>query len=90
MNHVLTVRNLTVQMAGRDLVRGLELDINPGEILAILGRNGSGKTTLLHTLAGLRAPTAGSIEIRGEPIVTMAPQKLALLRGENRLVLIIR
>jgi iron complex transport system ATP-binding protein len=81
MNNVLAARNLTIQMAGRELVRGLELDINPGEILAILGRNGSGKTTLLHTLAGLRAPAAGSIDLRGEPIATMAPQKLALLRG---------
>jgi iron complex transport system ATP-binding protein len=68
-------------MAGRDLVHGLDMDLAPGGILAILGRNGSGKTTLLHTLAGLRAPAAGTIAIRGESIAAMKPAALALLRG---------
>jgi iron complex transport system ATP-binding protein len=46
-------------------VRGLELDARGGEFIAVLGRNGVGKTLTLHTLAGLRAPAAGVIELDG-------------------------
>jgi ABC-type nitrate/sulfonate/bicarbonate transport system ATPase subunit len=46
----------------------LDLDVDPGEVLCLLGPSGCGKTTLLHLLAGLEDPTAGSIEIDGNPV----------------------
>jgi iron complex transport system ATP-binding protein len=63
------------------VVRGLDLSINPGERLAILGRNGVGKTTLLHTLAGLRAPQYGEIRLAGDCYATLGPRCAARLRG---------
>ena len=46
----------------------LDLDVDPGEVLCLLGPSGCGKTTLLHLLAGLEDPTAGSVEIDGNPV----------------------
>ena len=49
---VLAAEALTVQVGRRDVVRGLEVRVAPGDTLVILGRNGAGKTTLLHTQIG--------------------------------------
>ena len=59
---------MDVTVAGRTLVRGLELEARGGEFIAVLGRNGVGKTLTLHTLAGLRAPAAGSVQLDGRDL----------------------
>src|SRR4030081_506087 len=51
----------------------ISLDLNDGEIVALLGKSGSGKSTLLRCLAGLIAPTSGEIEYRGRPVKTANP-----------------
>src|SRR5688572_33315447 len=51
----LACRDIDVEVAGRTLVRGLSIEAQGGEFIAVLGRNGVGKTLTLHTLAGLRA-----------------------------------
>ena len=61
----LACTRLTVEVAGRALVRELDLTIASGTLTAILGRNGAGKTMTLHTLAGLRAPAHGSVTLDG-------------------------
>ncbi len=82
MNDVLLeARDLAAAIGGRTLVSCLDLKLNAGERLAILGRNGAGKTTLLHTLAGLRAPPAGDVRLCGEAMSTLAPRRVAQLRG---------
>ena len=53
----------------------VSLDINRGEILALLGENGSGKTTLMNMLAGIYVPDAGTIHVNGEPVVISSPKK---------------
>ncbi|MFA7267963.1 MAG: ABC transporter ATP-binding protein [Sterolibacterium sp.] len=78
---LLAARNLAVTVADRTLVQGLDLALRSGETLAILGRNGTGKTTLLHTLAGLRPPAAGKIELCGRSYAEQGPHEAALLRG---------
>ena len=78
---LLSTRALAVQIAGKQICAGLDFDVAPGECWAILGRNGAGKTTLLHTLAGLRAPEAGVIEVVGRPLATLTRRELARLRG---------
>jgi iron complex transport system ATP-binding protein len=78
---LLAARGLTVTIAGHRVCRGLDLAVRPGECWAILGRNGAGKTSLLHTLAGLRAAEAGSIELDGRPLANLAPRDVARLRG---------
>ena len=78
---LLRARRLDVAVGDKTLLRGLDLSLNGGDTLAILGRNGSGKTTLLHTLAGLRPPSAGDVELLGEPYAAHEPRAAARLRG---------
>ena len=78
---LLATRGLSVTIAGIRVCSGLELAVGPGECWAILGRNGVGKTTLLHTLAGLRGPAEGTIELLGQPLAAIARRDIARLRG---------
>jgi putative ABC transport system ATP-binding protein len=67
---------------GRDLtiLSGIDLRIQAGDFVAILGPSGSGKSTLLGLMAGLDRPTEGSILLDGEPLENMREDELALLR----------
>jgi len=78
---LLATDQLDIVVAGRTLVAGLQLAVAAGDTLAILGRNGAGKTTLLHTLANLRPPAAGRIELCGHPYADYEPRTAAYLRG---------
>ena len=60
---LLAAHGLSVEIGGHQVVRGLDLDIAAGQRLAILGRNGAGKSTLLATLAGLRPPATGRVDL---------------------------
>lgn len=62
-------------------VRGVTLEVMPGELAAIVGPSGSGKSTLLHLAAGLERPTAGHVRIAGENIATLTDRALAGLRA---------
>lgn len=59
----LSITGLTVGYGGEPVLHGINLDMSPGEIVAVLGANGAGKSTLLRTLAGLVRPTAGTIDL---------------------------
>jgi iron complex transport system ATP-binding protein len=77
----LACTQLTVEVAGRALVRQLDLTIASGTLTAILGRNGAGKTMTLHTLAGLRAPAHGSVTLDGELLANWPRRALARKLG---------
>lgn len=64
---VLTVRDASLHRGDRELWSGLDLDVAPGEFLAVLGPSGSGKTTLLRSILGLQPLSAGSIRVAGQP-----------------------
>jgi putative ABC transport system ATP-binding protein len=66
-----------------DVLKGIDLDVHKGEVLAIEGPSGSGKSTLLGLLAGFDSPTQGSIKIDGEEITGMDEDQLAVLRGRK-------
>lgn len=64
-----------------DILRGIELSVDRGEFVAIMGASGSGKSTLLGLLAGLDSPTTGSIVLDGHDISRLGEDKLADIRG---------
>jgi lipoprotein-releasing system ATP-binding protein len=61
---------------------GVDLEVGPGQSVAIVGASGSGKSTLLHLLGGLDAPTAGEIRIRGRNIATLGEAEKGRIRNE--------
>ena len=77
----LITRQLTIAAGERVLIRDLDLVLEAGQCWAILGPNGSGKTTLLHTLAGLRSPRAGSVELDGQPLESLERREIARRLG---------
>jgi len=66
-----------------DALRGISLDVESGQLVAVMGPSGSGKSTLMHILAGLDKPTSGSVTIAGEEITTLADAKLTRLRRRH-------
>ena len=69
--------------AARRVLDGADLDVERGEVVAVLGRSGSGKSTLLHLLGGLDRPEAGTIEIAGEGVTGASEAELSVLRRRH-------
>jgi phospholipid/cholesterol/gamma-HCH transport system ATP-binding protein len=63
---MISLRDLRVAYSGREILHGINFDVQRGETMVILGGSGSGKSTLLRTLVGLEMPTSGEVWIRGE------------------------
>ncbi|MGN9762823.1 ABC transporter ATP-binding protein [Streptomyces sp. SD31] len=61
---------------GGEVLRDVDLTVRPGERLAVVGPSGAGKTTLSRLLAGVDAPTAGSVTVGGVPVVALGPEQL--------------
>ncbi|HET7395035.1 MAG TPA: ABC transporter ATP-binding protein [Gammaproteobacteria bacterium] len=78
---LLSTRALDVSIAGKQVCRGLDLELSAGTCLGVLGANGVGKTTLLHTLAGLRATDNGEILLAGEDITALSRRRIARQLG---------
>jgi putative ABC transport system ATP-binding protein len=66
-----------------DALRGVDLDVRSGELVAVMGPSGSGKSTLMHTLAGLDKPTSGTVTIAGTEIGTLDDGALTRLRRKH-------
>jgi putative ABC transport system ATP-binding protein len=79
-NLVKTIRNGAHEV---QIVRGISFDVASKEFVAIMGPSGSGKSTLLGLIAGLDAPTSGSISIDGLEITNLREDELAQLRGRK-------
>jgi Fe-S cluster assembly ATP-binding protein len=76
---MLEIKNLQVTVDGREILKGLDLTVNKGEVHAIMGPNGSGKSTLAHVLAGKDAyeVTGGSVSFDGADLLAMEPDERA-------------
>lgn len=76
---LLEIKNLHAQVEGQEILKGVDLVVNPGEIHAIMGPNGSGKSTLAQVLAGKEEyeVTEGEIHYKGQDLLEMAPEERA-------------
>jgi lipoprotein-releasing system ATP-binding protein len=66
-----------------EVLRGIDLEIQDGEIVAIVGPSGAGKSTLLHCMGTLDVPTSGSIRLAGEDVMRLTGSRLAELRNRT-------
>jgi branched-chain amino acid transport system ATP-binding protein len=73
---ILKVENLKVAYGRIEAVREVDLEIQPGEFVGIIGSNGAGKSSTLRAIAGVKAPAAGSVTFRGESIGGMPSYKV--------------
>jgi putative ABC transport system ATP-binding protein len=77
---VLRARGLVRRFGQTEALRGVDVEVARGEILAVMGPSGSGKSTLLHCLAGILAPDAGSVEFDGRRIDDLGEAERSKLR----------
>lgn len=69
----LTTQHLSLRTGSRTLINALDLALEAGEVLGILGANGAGKSTLLTVLAGLALPASGQVTLDGQPVAGLPP-----------------
>jgi iron complex transport system ATP-binding protein len=78
---MISTHTLTLQVGARTLVEQLDWQVEHGQCWSIIGRNGAGKSTLLRTLAGLRKPDGGAVQIQGRPLADWPLAELARQRA---------
>ena len=73
----LSVREVAVSFGGITALDGVSVEVSPGEVLGVIGPNGAGKTTLFNVICGFVRPSTGTLSWRGQPMVRVAPDRLA-------------
>ena len=81
-NCLIESREVTYNFGDTPALRGANLSVRAGEILAIMGPSGSGKSTLLHCLAGILVPTQGEVWFDGRRIDSLADKERSMLRRD--------
>jgi branched-chain amino acid transport system ATP-binding protein len=76
---LLELEGVRIHYGGIEAVKGIDLHVEEGEIVTLIGGNGAGKTTTLKTISGQKRPTAGTIAFRGQRIDGMASHRVATL-----------
>ena len=83
MPPIVEIKDLHFAYNGQEILKNIDLTVNEGDFLGLIGPNGSGKTTLFNVISGFIKPTAGSITLHGENITAVSPAKRAQ-RGLGR------
>lgn len=73
---MLTLEDVTAGYGNLEVMHGVTLEVQPGELVAIIGANGAGKTTTLRAISGLIRPGSGSVSFEGESLVGMKPHEI--------------
>src|SRR5215470_12303411 len=77
---IISIRDLVVEYDGRRVLDGLNLDIEQGETMVLLGGSGSGKSTLLRHIIGLERPKSGSVSVKGIDITRCSEAEMNSFR----------
>ncbi len=80
---MITLQNIHKSFGSLEVLGGIDLHINKGEVVSIVGPSGAGKTTLLQIMGTLDRPDSGSIQIAGTDVLRLSRQALARFRGEH-------
>ncbi|MGI5151584.1 heme ABC transporter ATP-binding protein [Plantactinospora sp. CA-294935] len=78
---VIEARDVSLSLGGAPVLRGVDLAVRAGEVLAVVGPNGAGKSTLLGVLAGDHPPDSGTVTVGDAPLYSWSAAELALRRG---------
>ena len=81
--NALEARDVVLSFGETPALRGASLAVEPGEIVAVMGRSGSGKSTLLHCLAGILVPSAGEVLFEGRRLDQLGENERSLLRRDR-------
>ena len=85
--HLVDLRQVTKVYSGAAgefiALKGVDLTVQPGEFVAIVGKSGSGKSTLINVLTGIDRPTSGEVWVNGAAVHTLNEEQLALWRGRS-------
>ncbi|MCZ9309824.1 heme ABC transporter ATP-binding protein [Corynebacterium uberis] len=81
MNPVLQASDVHVTIAGNHILRGVSVDVSPGEVVGLIGPNGAGKSTLLAALAGDVDPDSGTVVLQGKPYAQWSSREAARQRA---------
>ncbi len=87
-DNVIQFRDVDCRISGKDILKGITLNVRRGEIMGLLGKNGAGKTTLLSLISGLRSQTSGKITVLGEKMPARSTEfrrKMGFVLQENAL-----
>jgi branched-chain amino acid transport system ATP-binding protein len=74
---VLELRGLRVARGGAEVVHGIDLKVNQGELVGVVGPNGAGKSSMLRAICGLLHPSGGEVYFAGRPLVRLTPETIA-------------
>lgn len=80
---MITLKNIHKSFGQLEVLKGIDLDIQPHEVVSIVGPSGAGKTTLLQIMGTLYKPNQGTVEIAGENVLDLSAKKLSRFRCEH-------
>ena len=82
--HMITLRNIHKSFGKLEVLKGIDLDIAPREVVSIVGPSGAGKTTLLQIMGTLYKPDEGTVNIAGCDVLALSSKKLSRFRADTR------